>query len=446
MHYLGASQRTQSERLGNTVTPEILISFGIILMMIIGFVTEILPLSVTAFLGCLAFYVTGIIDKSTVFSGFSNDIIFMIAGTMIVGEAMFQTGAAQFIGKKIIKAVGYDERRMIFVLVLAGGILSAFTSNSSVMAMFLPLIRSVAASSDGKIKAKHIVMPVGISTMVGGACTLVGSTPQLVAQGLLESSGQRMMTFFELGITGFPLLILLALWFSVIAYKPLVRSVAYMPDVPDYMKDMKPQEESGEKTNPKMYICFAIIILMVIGFLCELWTVGVVASLAAMACIVTGCLSAKVAYSKISWSAIIIVGSTLGVAKGLNASGAAGFLAGWLVDVVGTNASVIVVMLVFGLMVTIMSNLLSHTATISLLVPIFIPLAQQMGLDPTLFIYAITCFVSCGYSTPLGVSSYAMTLAEGYSFRDYQKIGGPFNIVAYLIIVAICSARFLLGF
>lgn len=429
------------------MTPEIIISFGIIVAMIVGFVTEVFPLAVTAFLGCLAFYITGIIDKATVFSGFSNDIIFMIAGTMVVGEAMFQTGAAQFIGKKIIKAVGYNERRMIFVLVLACGVLSAFTSNSSVMAMFLPLIRSVAAASDGKIKGKHIVMPVGIASMVGGACTLVGSTPQLVAQGLLESAGIRPMTFFELGITGIPLLILLALWFSVIAYKPLVRSVAYMPDEPDYIREMKTQEDSGDTAvNPKMYVCFAIIVLMVIGFLCELWTVGVVASLAAMACIVTGCLSAKVAFAKISWSAVVIVGSTLGVAKGLNASGAAGFLANWLVGVIGTDASVVVVMLAFGLMVTIMSNLLSHTATISLLVPIFIPLAQEMGLDPTLFVYAITCFVMCGYATPLGVSSYAMTLAEGYSFRDYQKIGGPFNIVAYLIIVAICSARFLLGF
>ena len=122
------------------MTLQIVISFAIILLMIVGFVSEIFPLSVTAMLGCLAFFVTGIIDSSTVFSGFSNDIVFMIAGTMIVGEAMFQTGAAQFIGKKIIKAVGYDERRMIFVLILAGGLLSAFTSNSSVMAMFLPLI------------------------------------------------------------------------------------------------------------------------------------------------------------------------------------------------------------------------------------------------------------------------------------------------------------------
>ena len=428
------------------MTPEILISMGIILAMIVGFVSEILPLSVTALLGCLAFYVTGIIDSSTVFSGFSNDIIFMIAGTMIVGEAMFQTGAAQFIGKKIIKAVGYDERRMIFVLILAGGILSAFTSNSSVMAMFLPLIRSVAASSEGRIKAKHIVMPVGISTMVGGACTLVGSTPQLVAQGLLETSGIRVMTFFELGITGIPLLILLALWFSTIYYKPLVRSVAYMPDVPDYMKDMKQDAEGETKANPKMYVCFVIIIAMVAAFLSGIWTVGVIASLAAMACIVTGCISAKTAYAKMGWSSIIIVGSTLGVAKGLNASGAAGFIANALVSAIGTDANVFVVMAVFGLMVVIMSNLLSHTATISLLVPIFIPLAQQMKLDPTLFVYAITCFVSCGYATPLGVSSYAMTLAEGYSFRDYQKIGGPFNIVAYVIMVVICAARFLIGF
>lgn len=427
------------------MTLEILISLGIIIAMIVGFVSEILPLSVTAFLGCLAFYVTGIIDSSTVFSGFSNDIIFMIAGTMIVGEAMFQTGAAQFIGKKIIKAVGYDERRMIFVLILAGGLLSAFTSNSSVMAMFLPLIRSVAASSEGKIKAKHIVMPVGISTMVGGACTLVGSTPQLAAQGLLESSGIRVMSFFELGITGFPLLILLALWFSTLGYKPLVRSVAYMPDVPEYLKDMK-SDDGDSAVNPKMYVCFVIIIAMVAAFLSGIWTVGVIASLAAMACIVTGCITAKTAYAKMSWSSIIIVGSTLGVAKGLNASGAAGFLANALVAAIGTDANVVLVVAVFGLMVVIMANLLSHTATISLLVPIFIPLAQQMNLDPTLFVYAATAFVNCGYATPLGVSSYAMTLAEGYSFKDYQKIGGPFNIIAYVILVIICSARFILGF
>lgn len=428
------------------MTTQILISFAIIILMIAGFVSEVFPLSVTALLGCLAFYITGIIDASTVFSGFSNDIVFMIAGTMIVGEAMFQTGAAQFIGRKIIKAVGYDERRMIFVLILAGGLLSAFTSNSSVMAMFLPLIRSVAASSDGKIKASHIVMPVGISTMVGGACTLVGSTPQLVAQGLLEDSGVRSFTFFELGYVGFPLLILLALWFSAFAYKSLCKATAYMPEVPEYMKDMQQTDDDGTQSNPKMYVCFAILIAMVGAFLSGIWTVGVIASLAGLLCIVTGCISAKTAYAKMGWNALIIVGATLGVAKGLNASGAAAFIADVLVNAMGTNANVIVVIAVFGLMCVIMSNLLSHTATISLLVPIFIPLAQQMGLDPTLFIFAITSFVMCGYATPLGVASYAMTLAEGYSFRDYQKIGGPFNVIAYLVIVAICSARFIIGF
>jgi cation transporter len=431
---------------GFAMTLQIVISFAIILLMIVGFVSEIFPLSVTAMLGCLAFFVTGIIDSSTVFSGFSNDIVFMIAGTMIVGEAMFQTGAAQFIGKKIIKAVGYDERRMIFVLILAGGLLSAFTSNSSVMAMFLPLIRSVAASSNGKIRASHIVMPVGISTMVGGACTLVGSTPQLVAQGLLAESGVRSFSFFELGYAGFPLLILLALWFSVIAYKPLCKATAYMPAVPDYMADMKQEEETETKANPKMYVCFVILIAMVVAFLSGIWTVGVVASLAGLLCIVTGCISAKTAYSKMGWNALIIVGATLGVASGLNASGAAEYIANVLVKAMGQDANIVLVIAVVGLMCVIMSNLLSHTATISLLVPIFIPLAHQMGIDPTLLIYTITCCVMCGYATPLGVASYAMTLAEGYSFRDYQKIGGPFNIVAYVVIVAICSARFIFGF
>ena len=134
------------------------------------------------------------------------------------------------------------------------------------------------------------------------------------------------------------------------------------------------------------------------------------------------------------------------MASGLNASGAAEYIANVLVKAMGQDANIVLVIAVVGLMCVIMSNLLSHTATISLLVPIFIPLAHQMGIDPTLLIYTITCCVMCGYATPLGVASYAMTLAEGYSFRDYQKIGGPFNIVAYVVIVAICSARFIFCF
>lgn len=420
--------------------------------MIIGFVSEVWPLWVTALLGCVSFFVTGIITKSQVWSGFANDTVFMIAGTMVVGEAMFQTGAAQFIGSKIVKAVGYNEKRMIFVLVLVAGVLSAFTSNSSVMAMFIPLIRSVAASSDGKIKGKHIVLPVGISSMVGGACTLVGSTPQQVAQGLLQEAGIREFTFLELGYVGWPLLILLALWFGYIWYKPMVKSLAYMPDEPDYIKEMKAKEAerkaSGEeeKINPKMYPCIAIVLVMVALFLWGIWTPGVIAVISGLACIVTGCISAKVSFQKMGWNSLVVVGSTLGVAKGLDASGAAEYVAKGIVKAIGTDASIWVVMAVFGLMVCVMSNLLSHTATISLLTPIMIPLAIEMGLDSTLFIYAITHFVMCGYATPLGVASYAMTLAEGYSFKDYQKVGGPFNIFAYVFIVVICSLRFVVGF
>lgn len=423
----------------------IIISFIIIVLMIIGFVKEIFPLSVTALLGCIAFSITGINSLSDTFAGFSNDIVFMIAGTMIVGEAMFQTGAAQFIGEKIVKAVGYNEKRMLFVLVLAAGLLSAFTSNSSVMAMFLPLIRSVSVSSKGSIKARHIVMPVGIASMVGGGCTIVGSTPQLITQGLLQDQGLRTMTFFELGIVGFPLLLMLAVFYATIGYPILVKSTAYMPDVPEYMSTFS-NSDKEIKVNSKMYICFTILISMVIAFLLGIWTVGIVASLAGLLCIVTNCISAKQAYSKMGWNALIIVGATLGIARGLNNSGAAACMADMIVSILGTNTNVFVVMSVIGIMCVIMSNLLSHTATMSLLIPIFIPVAMQMELDATLFAYAITCFVSCGYSTPLGVASYAMTLAEGYSFRDYQKIGGPFNIISYIFMVVICSLRFIWNF
>lgn len=422
---------------------EIVFSLIVIACMVICFVTEIVPISVTALAGCLAFAISGIITFPTAFAGFSNDTVLMIAGAMIVGDAMFETGAAQFMGEKIIKLVGYNERRLMVVLTAIVGLLSAFMSNSATMAMFIPLIRSVAASSNGKIKARHLIMPMGLASLAGGCCTIVGSTPQLIAQSLLEEGGYRTFSFFELGFIGFPILAFLVIYFGTYGYKTVMKATAYMPE-PDYLDAMKVQTAEETKLTPKIIISTAIMVLMIVCFLADIWTMGAVALVSAMLCIVTKCIPAKKAYSRISWSSLIVIAATIGVGKGLTESGTALAVAEAIADLLGENPSPLLLLVVVGLLCTVLANFLSHTAALALLVPVFIPLSNQLGIDATLFIFAVTCFINIGYSTPLGAASYSMTLQEGYKFKDYAKVGGLFNIVCYAIVLVLCYLRFVM--
>lgn len=111
---------------------------------------------------------------------------------------------AEIIGSAIVKRTGKNEKLLIMVLVFVVSLLSAFLSNSAVVAIFLPLLASLARSSGGAITKKNTYMAVGIASVVGGNCTLAGSTPQLTAQAILQTSDSvRELTIWELGKVGF---------------------------------------------------------------------------------------------------------------------------------------------------------------------------------------------------------------------------------------------------
>ena len=159
-----------------------IIALIIIGVLLILYISELLPIAATSILACLALAIFGVIPFTTAFAGFGNDIVFLIAGMMIVGNALFETGAAQLAGRKIMSIVGTNERVFLLGLILVSIPLSAFLSNTATAAIMLPLASSAIAASDGKFTKKNTFMMIGIAAVSGGGLTLVSSPPQLVAQ------------------------------------------------------------------------------------------------------------------------------------------------------------------------------------------------------------------------------------------------------------------------
>ena len=121
-------------------------------------------------------------------------------------------GLAERLGDAILRfrPAARSERCFMVIILALIAFLSAFMSNTAAVAMFMPLVSSVARASKGRIKKKNLFMAMGIASILGGNCTLAGSTPQLTAQGILENTpGVRTLTFFELAYIGVPLVLLM---------------------------------------------------------------------------------------------------------------------------------------------------------------------------------------------------------------------------------------------
>ncbi len=404
-----------------------LIIFAIILIL---FIRQRMATGMTAIIGSLLMMGFGIITPAQVVAPFGSDTVIMVASVLILGNAVFETGAATKIGAAVVKRTGKNETVFIVVLVLVVSLLSAFLSNSAVTAIFLPLLASLALSSGGKITKKGTYMAVGIASVVGGNCTLAGSTPQLTAQAILVSTeGVRQLTFWELGKIGFPLVILLALYYALIGTK-LQNKVFDFDDVPDIRP---PEKDRGEDNSRKQIIVCLILLGCIAGFTTGVFSFGAVGLISASLCILTGCISFDKAFKTLDWNTICVLAGAMGISTALNVSGAVDSMAELILRVFGGNGANPVVICTLLLVISaILGNVMSHTATAAVLTPLAINLGLSLGTDPITFVIAVIIGCNLAFATPVATPPLTMTLIGGYRFTDYAKVGGVFNIISLI--------------
>lgn len=423
--------------------PQLVIALIITVLVIISFAVQVIPLPLTAMLGALAMVVFGIIEPADAISAFGSDTVMMVAGVIIIGNAIFETGLAEKLGASILNLpiIGGKEKRLLLIVMIIITVLSSFVSNTAAVAMFLPLVASIAQSSNGKIKKKNCYMAMGIASVVGGFCTQSGSTPQMVAQEiLLETDGLRGLTFFELTKIGILIAIVMFIYFLTVGYRLQERCFNF-PEVPN----TSTTQQTVSQSTWKQVVSGLILVGCVIGFISGVLSFGIISLLSACACILTGCISQKRVFETMDWSTIIVLGGSIGFANGMEESGAVNLIGDALVNSFGQNGGN--VLLVFGMIIlltALLSNVMSNTATVAVLAPLGINVALKMGADPITFVIGIIIASNLAFATPIGTPPMTMVLIGGYRFSDYVKVGGLFNIIA--VVVTIFAVPLLYGF
>ncbi len=177
------------------MTLQIGLVLAILAISLVLFVSEKLRMDLIALmvLGMLA--VTGLVTPPEAVAGFSNAAVIAVWAMFILSDGLTRTGIANVIGHNVLRLAGRNETRMIVVIMLTAGGLSAFMNNIGVAALMLPVVVDIARRT--RIPASRLLMPLAYGSLLGGLTTMIGTPPNLLISGSLEAAGETSFALFD---------------------------------------------------------------------------------------------------------------------------------------------------------------------------------------------------------------------------------------------------------
>lgn len=388
----------------------------ILLIAVVLFVTEKIPVNLTIMLTMAALVLLRIVPPAEAVSGFASTTILMLIGVMIVGSALFETGVCDMLSQRVVK-FARTERQMLMCIMIMCTVMSAGLSNSGTVAVFIPVIIGIAAKTN--FSRSKMLMVCFLGAMLGGRTTLVGDASINVLIGDQIKSLGSDFGFFEISKIGVPLAIVTIIYIYFIGHK-------FLP-VRTEFDDGAAIFESEAKTAPRWKQIASIVILLCVfaGMIFEKQT-GIPAYMAAIigavADVLIGIFNEKQAYALVSVKTIILLGGMKAMATALSTTGAAQNIANLLIKMIGGSTNVYFITVLIFILTAVMTQFMSNVVTVTLLMPIIISIAATIGCRPEAMLMVLCIASTMSLLTPIACPPANLIYSYGgYKFSDYFK-------------------------
>lgn len=406
------------------------ITIIILILAVISFLLEKIPVNMTVMLTMCALVLTGLVTPQEAVSGFASTTILMLIGVVIVGSALFETGVCDKVAA-VVTRYAKTERQMIMAILILASIMSAGLSNSGTVAVFIPIIMGITASTD--FSRSKLMMAAFLGSMAGGRLTLVGDAAVNVLIGdQIKALGQP-FGFFEISKIGVPLTIIMLIYMYFIGYR-------FLPERNEFSDEDQIFEAGAKKDVPrwKQIASVAVLLAVFVGMIFEKQT-GIpsymVAIMGAVADVLLGIFTEKQAYNLVSIKTVILLGGMTPLAIALKNTGAAQIMADMLIRLIGGSTNVYYITIVIFILTCVMTQFMSNVVTITLLMPIIIAIAETIVVVPSALLMVLCIASTMSILTPIACPPGNLIYAYGgYRFSDYIKS----NIGLTLVFLAAC--------
>ena len=171
------------------------LTLGVLAVTIVLMVHGKIRADLAALGGLLVLMLSGILTPQEALSGFSSPTVLTIAGLFVVGGAIFHTGLAAIVSRRLMALAGTDETHLFIVIMLVTSCIGAFVSNSGTVAVMMPIVASLSAAAG--VSQRRFLMPLAFASSMGGMFTLIGVLSNLIINGVLVRAGYESLKFFS---------------------------------------------------------------------------------------------------------------------------------------------------------------------------------------------------------------------------------------------------------
>lgn len=226
----------------------IALTIGILLVSAILFITEVIRIDLVALVVLGTLTLTGLVTPVEALSGFSNPAVVTVWAVFILSGGLSRTGIADFIGRQVLRLAGASEARLLVMIMLTAGLLSAVMNNVGVAALLLPVVMDIARRT-GRPPSK-LLMPLAYGSLLGGLSTLIGTPPNILASNALQDFNLRPFRMFDFTPLGIAILLSGILFMVLVGRKLLpVRDISRM-----YSKDERLEPGQVYEMRERMYV------------------------------------------------------------------------------------------------------------------------------------------------------------------------------------------------
>lgn len=400
--------------------------------------TEAIHITVTALLVPVLAILLGLESTKSALQAFANPTIFLFFGGFAIATALSVQKLDKYIAHKVIAIARGNFLLAVFFLFLATALLSMGISNTATAAMIIPLAIGLLKNIDyesNKGTYAFVILGVAYSASIGGMGTLVGSPPNAIVASQLN------ITFSEWLRYGMP---------TVLGLMPLMIGTLYVVFRPKLNIKITSTEGVVDKLNGKQYLT---ILIFLITALCWIFSdlinetltsfIGiekikdfdaVVAMIAAVFVCFFGVAEWKQIQENTDWGVLMLFGGGLSLSVILTQSGASKALVD-SVQFLIADSNYFVIGLMVATFIIFLTEFTSNTASAALLVPIFISVAENLGVNPLGLSLIIGIGASCAFMLPVATPPNAIAYGTGkVSQRDMIKSGFVLNILCIIFI------------
>lgn len=390
----------------------------------------------------------GVIRPVEVQAAFASPAIIALACLFVIAYAIELSGLLELLIRRAIKLCARMGAAGLWLMMgLAGGA-SAFLNNTPIVVLAAPVVKDVALSLN--LSPKRFLIPLSYITIMGGACTLIGTSTNLLVNDMARNAGQPVFGIFE--ITPVGLIVALAGGIYLFLFGDRLLSKAEqdtkgLPQSPEQTGDGQMGDlELFSVSKPLDIRRAAISLLVFVGVILAaalgIAPIAASAFAGAVILILLKVISPEDAYAGLRPEVLLLIAGMVVVGLSIEVTGLAAVGTRLLLDMIGSLGPLATLAILYG--VTLFATeFLSNAAVAVLVTPLAVALAESLGVDPRPFLIAVMMAASAAFATPFGYQTNVLVFQMGeYRYMDFVRIGVPLNLITLAVGVAVIPMFF----